>query len=120
MEHDILNEGFLFRYLTFEPGDPYDMERLLDLKSRYSGSDYFNYVNVAPRLRDLGDDDVPVDIKLEGRPRHGYSAGIGYGTDTGPRLLFGYEIHFMTYHGHKFTSTFLIVTHCFTLSACLR
>lgn len=108
VEHDILNEGFLFRYLTFEPGDPYDMERLLELKSRYSGSDYFNYVNVAPRLRDLGGDEVPVDIQLEGRPRHGYSAGIGYATDTGPRLLFGYENRYVNPRGHKFTSDFRI------------
>lgn len=120
MEHDILNEGFLFRYLTFEPGDPYDMERLLDLKSRYSGSDYFNYVNVAPRLRDLGDDDVPVDIKLEGRPRHGYSAGIGYGTDTGPRLLFGYENRYVNSRGHKFTSDFRIAEIGGHLSAAYR
>ena len=108
MEHNILREDFLFRYMTFEPGDPYDMERLLDLKRRYSGSDYFNYVNVAPGLRNLGENDVPVEVKLEGRPRHGYSAGVGYATDTGPRLLFGYENRYVNSRGHTFSSDFRI------------
>ncbi|MDQ2075994.1 autotransporter assembly complex family protein [Marinimicrobium sp. ABcell2] len=104
MENDILSQDFLFRYLTFEPGDPYDMSRLLELKSRYSGSDYFNYVNVVPRLRQLGDEDVPVEIQLEGRPRHGYSAGVGYATDTGPRLLLGYENRYVNDRGHTFNT----------------
>src|SRR5690606_15435201 len=36
LQHDILNEDFLRRYLNFEPGDAYDIEDLLELKSLYS------------------------------------------------------------------------------------
>lgn len=107
-EHDILREDFLRRYLNFEPGEPYHIETLLDLKSYYGGSDYFSYISVAPRLQQLEDQQVPVAIELEGRKRHGYSAGVGYATDTGARLLLGYENRYINKRGHSFNADLTI------------
>lgn len=104
LEHDILDEHFIRRYLTFETGDPYDTERLLELKSRLNASDYFRSVRISPRLRQLSDGDVPVLMDLEGRNRHAYSIGTGYATDTGARLLFGYENRYLNSQGHSFNA----------------
>jgi translocation and assembly module TamA len=102
--HDILGEGLLRRYLTFEEGDPYDVDKLMELKSLYNASDYFRYVGVTPRLGLLEGEEVPVDIELEGRKRRGYSVGAGFATDTGPRLLFGYEDRYVNQRGHRFNA----------------
>ncbi|WP_341939365.1 autotransporter assembly complex protein TamA [Marinimicrobium sp. C2-29] len=102
LKHDILHESLIRRYLNFEPGEPYDTDRLLDLKSRFNASDYFRSVRVTPRLQQLNDQRVPVTIELEGRNRHSYSVGAGYATDTGPRLLLGYENRYLNGRGHSF------------------
>lgn len=107
-EHDILREEFLRRYLNIEPGDPYHIEKLLDLKSYYGGSDYFSSISVSPRLQQLQGQRVPVAVELEGRKRHGYSAGVGYATDTGPRLLLGYENRYINKRGHSFNADLTI------------
>ena len=102
LQHDILDEDFLRRYLTFESGEPYDTDPLLELKSRLNASDYFRSVRVSPRLQELEEEAVPVLVELEGRKRHGYSIGAGYATDTGPRVLLGYENRYVNNRGHSF------------------
>ncbi|WP_232522408.1 autotransporter assembly complex protein TamA [Marinimicrobium alkaliphilum] len=101
LSHDILGEPLLKRYLTFEPGDPYDTDKLMELKSLYNASDYFQNARVAPRLQSLSGEEVPVEIELEGRKRRSYSVGAGYATDTGPRILFGYEDRYVNDRGHS-------------------
>lgn len=104
LEHDILDESFIRRYYTFASGEPYDTEPMLELKSRLNASDYFRSVRVNPRLQGLDGQAVPVQVELEGRKRHGYSVGAGYATDTGPRLLLGYENRYVNNRGHSFNA----------------
>lgn len=104
IKHDILKESFIRRYLTFESGDPYDTTPLLELKSRLNAANYFRSVRVTPRLQSLEGERVPVDIELEARKQHGYSAGVGYATDTGARVLLGYENRYVNRSGHWFNA----------------
>lgn len=104
LEHDILDASFIQRYYTFQSGEPYDTEPMLELKSRLNASDYFRSVRVNPLLQELDGQTVPVSIELEGRKRHGYSIGAGYATDTGPRLLLGYENRYVNNRGHAFNA----------------
>ncbi len=104
LKHDVLKESFVRRYLTFEPGEPYDTDPLLALKSRLNAANYFRSVRVTPQLQGLEGERVPVDIELEGRKRHAYSAGVGYATDTGARLLLGYENRYVNRSGHWFNA----------------
>lgn len=104
LKHNVLKESFVRRYLTFEPGEPYDTDPLLELKSRLNSANYFRSVRVTPKLQELEGQRVPVDIELEGRKRHAYSAGVGYATDTGARLLLGYENRYLNRSGHWFNA----------------
>lgn len=104
LEHDILDGSFIRRYFTFEAGEPYATDPMLELKSRLNASDYFRSVRVNPLLQQLDGDTVPVLVELEGRKRHGYSVGAGYATDTGPRLLLGYENRYVNNRGHAFNA----------------
>jgi len=52
----------------------------------------------------LHDHKVDVDIQLEERKRFAYSVGAGLSTDTGPRVLLGFENRYVNDAGHRFNA----------------
>ena len=104
--HNILSEGFLRRYLMIKEGDFYNTDTLLELKSSYNESNYFNVATATPNLQHLEDYQVPIDVVLEERKRHAYSVGFGVASDTGPRILLGYEDRYVNDSGHSITADF--------------
>lgn len=101
LEHDILREDFLQRYYNIAEGDYYDSDELLELKNLYNASNYFSVASVAPDLQSLKNNQVPINIQLEARKRHEYSMGVGVDTDTGPRVLLGFEDRYVNDRGHS-------------------
>jgi len=101
LSSEALDPDFIRRYLPFETGDFYDMDLLLELKNRLSSSDYFSRVTVRPLLQALAQRQVPVSVETQTRKRHSYSLGAGFATDTGPRLLLGYENRYLNRRGHR-------------------
>ncbi|HEX6930013.1 MAG TPA: POTRA domain-containing protein, partial [Gammaproteobacteria bacterium] len=103
IEQDILDDDFLRRYLEFQPGDPLDFDKLLDLQYRLTDSEYFSVVQVEA-LRDQAGPDrrVPVRVLAEANERTRYTAGVGYGTDTGPRISLGMQRRYVNGRGHRF------------------
>lgn len=103
LNHDILGRPLLDRYLArFEEGQYYQASDLEQLRSEFRSSGYFEGVRVVPDLENLQDSQVPIVIDLTGGPRHSYSAGAGYATDTGPRVLLGYQNRYLNSRGHTF------------------
>lgn len=96
-----LDPGLVRRYLPFQPGDPYSNRRLLELQRALEDSDYFARVEVLPQREQVQDNVVPVKVALEARKRHKYTAGLGFGTDTGARGLLGWEHRRINRHGHR-------------------
>ncbi len=105
LTHDILDENFLQRYYNIQPGDYYDTDQLLELKTVYSASNYFSVANVAPDLEALKDNQVPINIELEARKRHAYSIGAGVEADE-PRVKLGFEDRYLNRRGHSFSADF--------------
>lgn len=101
LQHNILNESLLKRYYTFKEGDYYDSDKLLELKNKYNAANYFSVASVAPNLQSLKDEQVPINIQLEARKRHEYSVGAGMDTDSGPRVLLGFEDRYINNRGHS-------------------
>lgn len=104
IEQDILNDSFVQRYIEFEEGDYYDSEELLELKSMFNASNFFSTATIAPDLQHLEGESVPINISLEARKRYSYSVGAGVATDTGPRLLLGFEDRYISSRGHSLAS----------------
>ncbi|HHX82546.1 MAG TPA: BamA/TamA family outer membrane protein, partial [Pseudomonadaceae bacterium] len=69
--------------------------------SNLDRSQYFSRIRVAPLIREAQNATVPVDIELGLRPRHAWSSGLGFTTDTGPRARFSYENRFLNSRGHR-------------------
>jgi len=86
---DVLEQSFLDGYYEFKRGDPYDRSQLTALYRVLTNSGYFRAVDVRP-LEPLADaHEIPVAIELTAANRRAISYGVGFSTDTGPRLRFG-------------------------------
>lgn len=104
MTHNILGDDFLQRFLNVHKGDYYDTDKLLELKSYYNASNYFSVATASPDLQHLHDHTVDIDVQLEERKRFAYSVGAGLSTDTGPRILLGFENRYVNDAGHRFNA----------------
>ena len=102
-----LREDFLSRYATFQAGDSIETRSLIDLQTALMDSDYFKLVEVRPRWDSADESSVPVDVTLVPQPRTKYTAGLGYGTDTGARTKFGLTRRWVNTRGHQFSSELL-------------
>jgi len=75
------------------------LERLRDSLNRL---DYFGVIDMQPDPDNAyGDGLVPVDIYLTPAKRTIYSAGISYGTESGPGVRAGMERRYINTKGHK-------------------
>jgi len=100
-QQDILKEQVLQQYLPFKPGDPYDSNKLLKLQRALSNSGYYQRIDIQPQLERVQDKKIPVTVVLEPRKPTRYTTGLGYGTDTGPRISFGIERRYHNTLGYK-------------------
>ena len=97
----ILSNDFVLNLFQLQEGDPYSNSELINLRSNLDRSQYFSQVSISPQLSRTANLSVPLLIELEARPRHEYSTGIGFTTDTGPRIRLGYENRYQTSKGHR-------------------
>lgn len=104
IDQQVLDPELLERYLTFQPGDPYSLDKLIEFQHGLNNSDYFQLVEVSPGDPSPGSDTVPVEVVLSPRKDHRYEFGIGYGTDTGMRASFGWRMPRINPAGHKLDS----------------
>jgi translocation and assembly module TamA len=99
-----VDERVLRSYLTFRRGESFRYYKLLAFQSSLGGAPYFGRVEVIA-LRDSAgaNQEVPIRVKLEGRRPRRYEVGVGYGTDTGPRVLLNVEFRRLNRTGHRYT-----------------
>jgi translocation and assembly module TamA len=101
IRQQVIDADLLQRYITFERGEPYSFDKLIELQRALNNSDYFQVVEVSPGDLIPGSDEVPVNIVLTPRKDHRYELGLGYGTDTGARASFGWQMPHVNKAGHK-------------------
>jgi len=104
-EQKLFEEAFLQRFLTFKSGDFYVGSKAIELKNNLLGSDYFAGADVNIDRTEADEDlQLPVNIVLTPRKPNKYTAGIGYGTDTGVRGSLGWERRYFNRYGHRFAA----------------
>ncbi len=117
MHQDALKPELLRRLLPIKEGEPYTNAKLLSLQYTLDDTGYFSRVEVDPRQDQAQDLAVPIDISLKPHKPSKYTIGFGYGTDTGPRLLLGYDNRLINSSGHRFTSLLTLSTQTSSASA---
>lgn len=100
IEQSTLHDDVLRRYLPITEGEPYAPRKLLDTQFRLMDLGYFSRVDVSPIRDEAEGDRLPVRVEPEYLPSQRYSAGIGYGTDTGARLSLNSELRRINRRGH--------------------
>lgn len=97
---------FLIRFAPFKPGDPYDLQKLMDFQNNLESVDLFNKVRFYPMndLHDPNDIVVPIEVRLALKPKNRYTGSVGYGTDTGFRGNLGWMHRRTSTPGHKIFS----------------
>lgn len=107
-EQDSLSPDFIQRYVPFEPGQAYDRALLVELENGLIDSNYFSNVEIALLKDQAADQMVPLKVIATPRKPQQYSVGLGYGTDTGPRLNLGFEWRRVNRKGHRAGANFTL------------
>lgn len=97
----VVGEGLLEAMTPIQPGEPFDAGKLLRLRNNLQDSGYFASVSTQAMTSARENNEVPVDVTLDEQLKHRYSAGIGYGTDTGARLGLGWQNRYVNDRGHR-------------------
>jgi translocation and assembly module TamA len=100
----VLSSELIESLLPVREGDAYGADKLVELRSSLDRSQYFQQIRVSPQLRDTQDGAIPVELDLRLRPRHAWTGGLGFTTDTGPRARLLYENRYLNSRGHRLTA----------------
>lgn len=98
-----LREGTAERWLNFEPGEPFDQQRLARLNQRLTDLDYFTFIDIQPQP-DADTGVVDIAIGVVPALQNIYTAGVSFGTDSGAGLRLGLDRRWVNDRGHKFYS----------------
>ena len=82
----VIDDELLYRYIPFQPGQPYSTTHILSLQEALGSSGYFSSVKIEPQLEATEQQFVPITVFTEPAKSQVLSFGAGYGTDTGARL----------------------------------
>lgn len=96
----VLDPGFLRTRVGFKEGAPYARDKVVDLQQSLAEDPYFERVEVIPRPEQAEDRAVPIDVELVPRRPRAYEAGVGYGTDNGPRVRAATRFRRVNRKGH--------------------
>jgi len=102
INQDVLDDKFVRRYLDYGPGDPFHRRDLLDTQIKLGDTEYFENAEVFADRQQAEDGRIPITIDARPRARDRYTWGIGFGTDTGPRMRLGWERRRANRRGHRF------------------
>ncbi len=101
-QQDVVKPELLQGYVTFQPGDPMDYNKLLGLEEALAKSPYFSRVEVLPdKSSPLPGNRVPIVVNLTPAKPEKYTFGLGYGTDNGPHGRAIAELRRINRRGHR-------------------
>ena len=95
------SKGFLDRWLTFEPGDPYSTEAIAEATQNLRDSGYFSSVRVIPQQDARYGKTIPVRVSLVQKDENLVGVGVGFATDIGPRVSLSWEKPLINRRGHS-------------------
>lgn len=103
-----IQEERLSSMMGFETGQPYLISDLGAFNQKLSNSGWFSSVLVEAEIEALHEGQVPIIVKLEPAARNQYEVGLGYSTDTGPRIKMSWDKPWFNQYGHSLKSQFYL------------
>ncbi|MEY3219431.1 MAG: hypothetical protein RIT27_788 [Pseudomonadota bacterium] len=101
INQDFLEEQVIKNLLPFQSGEGYQHKHLLSFQSALRNTDYFENVQVITKRQDQ---EYLVDLEINIKPQRqiSYRGRLGYGTDTGLRVVLDTPIRYLNSYGHRF------------------
>lgn len=99
-----LHSKYLRRLVPFAEGDFYEESKVTELNRNLLDTGYFRTVGLNPeheRGKNGGKVLVPIRVELEDNAFNRVSVGLGYGTDTGPRVRLSWLMPMLNRKGHS-------------------
>jgi translocation and assembly module TamA len=103
VQQDVLVEPLVRSYVPFRAGEPYDGRKLTELYVALADSGFFRNIDVRSLEPNRDQHTIPVEITMTPGTRLLISYGLGYSTDTGPRLRFSRNNRRFNERGHQFS-----------------
>jgi translocation and assembly module TamA len=101
LDQSVIADDLIQRYINFAPGEPFEAVRVTDLYEHLLLTGYFDRIDIRTQPRGAPQFDVPVTISLTAARHRTFTSGIGFGTDTGPKLRAGYVNRRLNRSGHQ-------------------
>ena len=104
-QYDYFRPGLFNPLVYWDEGSYYHEGKLDRLRESLTKLDYFSTIDIQPKPEEADDQGrVPVEVKLERAKRTIYTAGLSYGTESGPGVRGGMERRYINDRGHKLDS----------------
>lgn len=97
----VVRERLLRKLIYWKPGEYYHQGRLDRLRESLVALDYFSRIDIQPHPEKAVDGRVPIEVNLTPAKRDVYTAGLSYGTESGPGVRLGLERRYVNQRGHK-------------------
>jgi len=101
---DYFRPGLLEKLVYWDEGSYFHQGRLDRLRESLVGLDYFASVDIQADPDRAVDGRVPIDVRLTRAKRNVYTAGVSYGTESGPGIRLGLDRRYLNSRGHKLST----------------
>jgi translocation and assembly module TamA len=105
LEQDVVTPELLTRFIEFDSGEPYDANQIAKLYEALLLTGYFSSVDIRMLPAELPKETVDVIITAAAAKPTTWTAGLGFGTDTGPKVRLGYFNRRRNVKGHQWSAT---------------
>lgn len=95
-----IRDSYLENIVQIKPGEPYYLNDLSRLSSDMAATNWFSTVSIEPQT-DEQHKRVDLNILLQPRKRNEMEIGLGFSTDVGPRIQFGWKKPWFNGRGHS-------------------
>lgn len=103
-----LSPDFLKRFFYLRHNQVFDQNELLKTKARLLDSRYFKAVDIRPlRKKSTDKTHIPVEVIVSMNRPNVYKAGLGYASDTGPRVILEWKRRYIGKSGHRMDARIL-------------
>ncbi len=103
-EGSSLSREFLWRYVFLEENTPYSQSLVFKTQQSLNRSGYFKSVNIEQQVNS-NDQLVDLVIQLDENEKYEFRTSVGYGTDSGTKLGFGWSDQRVNDFGHNYLAT---------------
>jgi translocation and assembly module TamA len=101
-QYDYFKPGLFDPLVYWEEGSYYHEGKLDRLRESLNKLGYFGTIDIQPKPEEAdADGRVPIDVRLERAKRTVYTAGLSYGSESGPGVRGGIERRYINSRGHK-------------------